>query len=174
MQLPEIDTSTILNETVSAVSDLRDSEVTPDPWPENWQEQLRNELISVALALALAFSPFIWADLFIGAYAIPSRSMDETLQVGDLVVAEKLSSVLKFPLERGDIIFFEPPQELEDIVAADGGRLGPRDRFVKRVAAIAGDEVTLGEDGRTVSVNGVPANYRARRSSRRAWWQGLN
>ena len=37
-----------------------------------------------------------------------------------------------------------------------GGRIGPRDRFVKRVAAVAGDVVALDESGRDVRINDVP------------------
>ena len=117
------------------------------------------ELVELAVTLILALSP-LWVGFFasqlISAYAIPSRSMDETLKVGDVVIAEKVSSLLHLPLERGDLIFFRPPQELSEIVSESGLRVGSRDRFVKRVAAIAGDRVQLDETGRTVLINGVP------------------
>jgi len=117
------------------------------------------ELVELAVTLILALSP-LWVGFFasqlISAYAIPSRSMDETLKVGDVVLAEKVSSMLHLPLERGDLIFFRPPQELSEIVSESGLRVGSRDRFVKRVAAIAGDRVQLDETGRTVLINGVP------------------
>ena len=117
------------------------------------------ELVELAVTLILALSP-LWLGFFasqlISAYAIPSRSMDETLKVGDVVIAEKVSSLLHLPLERGDLIFFRPPQELSEIVSESGLRVGSRDRFVKRVAAIAGDRVQLDETGRTVLINGVP------------------
>ena len=126
------------------------------PWLLN---SYAGELVELAVTLILALSP-LWIGFFasqlISAYAIPSRSMDETLKVGDVVVAEKVSSLLHLPLERGDLIFFRPPQELSEIVAESGLRLGARDRFVKRVAAIAGDRVQLDETGRTVLINGVP------------------
>ena len=126
------------------------------PWLLN---SYAGELVELAVTLILALSP-LWIGFFasqlISAYAIPSRSMDETLKVGDVVVAEKVSSLLHLPLERGDLIFFRPPQELSEIVAESGLRVGARDRFVKRVAAIAGDRVQLDETGRTVLINGVP------------------
>ena len=126
------------------------------PWLLN---SYTGELVELAVTLILALSP-LWLGFFasqlISAYAIPSRSMDETLKVGDVVVAEKVSSLLHLPLERGDLIFFRPPQELSEIVAESGLRMGARDRFVKRVAAIAGDRVQLDETGRTVLINGVP------------------
>ena len=119
--------------------------------------QLGRELL---VALVVAFSP-LWVGFFasqlVSAYAIPSRSMDETLKVGDVVLAEKISSLWHLPLERGDLVFFSPPQELEEIVASSSGRrIGARDRFIKRVAAIPGDEVSLDAGGRGVRVNGVP------------------
>jgi signal peptidase I len=97
----------------------------------SWSARLTNELLSVAVALGISFMPFVLSE-FVSAYAIPSRSMDETLKVGDVVLAEKLSSLLSLPVERGDIVFFSPPDELRDIVSDNGGRVGPRDRFVKR------------------------------------------
>lgn len=126
------------------------------PWLLN---SYTGELVELAVTLILALSP-LWLGFFasqlISAYAIPSRSMDETLKVGDVVIAEKVSSLLHLPLERGDLIFFRPPQELSEIVSESGLRVGSRDRFVKRVAAIAGDRVQLDETGRTVLINGVP------------------
>ena len=117
-----------------------------------------NEAMGLLLTIVLAASP-AWGTLIasqaISAYAIPSRSMDQTLKVGDVVLAEKVSSLLRLPLERGDVVFFEPPDELVSIVADQGTRLGSRDRFVKRVAAVAGDVVQLDESGRGVVINGV-------------------
>ena len=134
-----------------------------DRWPKpHWVDALqqsgREGAISLLLTVLLALSPLLVGFVgsqFVSAYAIPSRSMDETLKVGDVVLAERLSTILHLPLERGDLVFFSPPPELEDIVSSTGGRVGPRDKFIKRVAAVAGDEVQLGEGGRGVLVNGV-------------------
>ena len=134
-----------------------------DRWPKpHWVDALqqsgREGAISLLLTVLLALSPLLVGFVgsqFVSAYAIPSRSMDETLKVGDVVLAERLSTILHLPLERGDLVFFSPPPELEDIVSSTGGRVGPRDKFIKRVAALAGDEVQLGEGGRGVLVNGV-------------------
>ena len=40
-------------------------------------------------------------------YAIPSRSMEATLAVGDVIFAEKVSRLVNLPYERGD---FSPPR----------------------------------------------------------------
>ena len=117
-------------------------------------ERVSAELVTVAITLAVSFFPFV-ASEFVSAFAIPSRSMDATLQIGDVVLAEKLSSRLQMPLERGDLVFFSPPQELQEIVLNNGGRLGQRDRFVKRIAAVAGDVVEVDQSGRSVRINNV-------------------
>ena len=51
---------------------------------------------TVILALSPSLCGFI-ASQFVSAYAIPSRSMEATLRVGDVVLAEKISSLLKLP-----------------------------------------------------------------------------
>lgn len=82
--------------------------------------------------------------------------MEATLRVGDVVLAEKLSCRLQLPYEVDDLVLFSPPRALQELVQSAGGKpLGSRDLFVKRVAAVAGDEVSLLPDG-NVAVNGVP------------------
>ena len=61
---------------------------------------------------------------FVSAYAIPSRSMDETLKVGDVVLAEKASSRLGLPLQHGDLVFFAPPAEPRTSSAVRASRAG--------------------------------------------------
>ena len=103
-----------------------------DRWPKPyWLDALqrsgREGATSLFLTIMLALSPLLVAFVgsqFVSAYAIPSRSMDETLKVGDVVLAERLSTILHLPLERGDLVFFSPPPELEDIVSSTGGRVG--------------------------------------------------
>lgn len=50
-------------------------------------------------------------------------------------------------LRRDDIVFFTPPPVLREVVASAGGALGPGDLFVKRVAGLPGDTVTVAADG---------------------------
>ena len=107
----------------------------------------------------MGFSP-LWGGFLLSqlgsAYVIPSRSMEATLRVGDVVLAEKVSRLVSLPYEVGDLVLFSPPPNLLRIVEESGGaKLGPRDLFVKRVAALAGDTVELLPDG-NVAVNGVP------------------
>lgn len=58
---------------------------------------------------------------------------------------EKISRSLL--VRRNDIIFFSPPPALRQVVTDAGGTLGGRDLFVKRVAALPGDYVTVNADG---------------------------
>ena len=71
-----------------------------------------------------------------------------------MVIAEKLSARLQLPLETDDLVLFSPPAALLDKVEAAGGRLGPRDKFVKRVAAVGGDTVELTPSG-DLRINGA-------------------
>ena len=52
-------------------------------------------------------------------------------------------------------MLFSPPAGLRQLVADAGGRVGSRDLFVKRVAAVGGDTVELLPSG-AIKINGVP------------------
>ena len=54
-----------------------------------------------------------------------------------------MSRLADLPYERGDLVLFSPPAELQRKVREAGGNLGSRDLFVKRVAALGGDTVEL-------------------------------
>lgn len=70
-------------------------------------------------------------------YQIPSRSMLQTLQVGDYLMAEKLSP--GDAVNRGDILVFSFPQD-------------PNRNFIKRAIAFGGETVEM--KGGTVYING--------------------
>lgn len=110
---------------------------------------------SLFLAASGLFSAFLLSQA-ISLFFIPSKSMDPTLQVGDVLLVDKLSSrsVLGQSSRKkvGDIVLFSPPSELQQIVARNGGKLSSRDLFVKRIAASTGDKVTIYKDG-NVEVN---------------------
>ena len=116
--------------------------------PEKARHWMRTELPQIALMLVLLAAA---RDSFANHYYVPSGSMEHTLEIGDRVAVDMRAYGLRLPFtelqlmatgkpERGDIAVFDSPQ--------DGTRL------IKRVAAVAGDEVDL-VDGR-LSVNGVP------------------
>ncbi len=90
-------------------------------------------IVAVAAILATSIKTFV-----VQPYEIPSESMLQTIQVGDRVLSEKITSHASNP-ERGDIITFIDPRDGETTL-------------IKRVIAVAGDVVTL-KDG-VVYING--------------------
>jgi signal peptidase I len=111
------------------------------------RKRLLQCLESVALAAAIALSV---KSLVFAAYKIPSSSMEPTLLIGDYIIANRLSYVMKIPLtdivfltlgepQRGDIIIFRYPKDRSK-------------DFIKRVIGKAGDIIEIKD--KVVYVNG--------------------
>lgn len=138
------------------------------PWPVRVNERDLPKLytpamyntISAAASLVTAITGLVTAFLIsqaVSIFFIPSHSMDPTLEVGDVLLVDKVTPRLfrQGAAKVGNVVLFHPPQPLQDFVAQSGGRkLGDRDLFVKRVAAVPGDVVTVERDGE-VLVNHV-------------------
>ena len=121
-------------------------------------------IVVVAAALTLMVKAFI-----VQVYRIPSASMENTLQVGDRVLVNKV--VYRFRgVARGDIIVFSgqdswgpdapPPSNngfvrLWDDVLSTVGLESSQTYYIKRVIGLPGDRVACCTDGK-VTVNGVP------------------
>ncbi len=102
---------------------------------------------------------------FVGQmFLIPSGSMENTLQLQDRIVVEKLSSV-----KRGEIVVFaDPGGWLNEAVLPERGPLGRALEFVgvlpdtqtnyltKRVIGLPGDEVACCDAQGRLTVNGAP------------------
>ncbi len=94
----------------------------------------RAEALLTALVFVVLLKTFL-----VDAYEIPSRSMLDTLQVDDRILVNKLVYRLR-PVEIGDIIVFEVPDQVVD-------RDPDKPYFIKRVVGLPGDRVEIGSDG---------------------------
>ncbi|WP_344598107.1 signal peptidase I [Actinomadura vinacea] len=125
-------------------------------------------LIGVALILALVIKAFA-----VQAFYIPSGSMENTLQIGDRVLVNKIVYHTR-DIKRGDIVVFngldswdpetqvqEPGNPVARVLRAIGGAFGvaPNEKdYIKRVIGIPGDRVKCCDAQGRVTVNGVPLN----------------
>jgi signal peptidase I len=80
-------------------------------------------LAVVAIAVALLIQAFL-----VKPYRIPSPSMEDTLLVGDRVLADRISWRFSDP-QRGDIVVFHPP--------------GPGPVLIKRIVGLPGETISL-------------------------------
>jgi signal peptidase I len=127
-----------------------------------WRELLT--IVVAAAVLTLLVKAFI-----VQVYRIPSASMENTLQIGDRVLVNKL--VYHFRgIDRGDIVVFsgqdswgpnapapsgDPVVRIWDDVLSDIGLHSSQTYYIKRVIGLPGDHVACCTDGK-VTVNGVP------------------
>jgi len=94
---------------------------------EDWQA------VGVTLAVSLLLRTFVAEPRY-----IPSLSMFPAFDVGDRLVAEKLTYRLAHPPRRGDVVIFNPPAELLRKMG-----YAPDEVFIKRVVAVGGDTVQV-------------------------------
>jgi signal peptidase I len=122
-------------------------------------------LVIVALVLALIIKSFAMQ-----AFYIPSGSMENTLEIGDRVLVNKVVYHLR-PIHRGDIIVFDgtgswdfdsPPassnifsKTLDELEGLVGISQDPN-IYIKRVIGLPGDHVVCCNTKGQITVNGVP------------------
>lgn len=123
---------------------LEEKKLTEAPfWLRAWRIQKENlQLILIALCLALLIRTFVAEPRY-----IPSDSMLPTLEKGDRLVVEKISTRFH-PPTTGDIIVFEPPEKLQVLGYAKD------QAFIKRVIGEPGQIVTIANH--QVYINGEP------------------
>lgn len=125
----------------------------------------------IPLTLLIAFGAVLLLTTFVAKpFSIPSGSMENTLQVGDRVLVNKLVFHMR-PIERGDVVVFDgtdsfvPAGQVQTrnpvaavvtwlgqsigLVAPDGTD------FVKRVIGLGGDRVACCDSAGRITVNGV-------------------
>ena len=122
-------------------------------------------IVIAALVLTIVLKAFV-----VQVFAIPSGSMENTLQPGDRVLVNKL--VYRFrDIARGDVVVFSgqgswgpdaPPPPGNPLVRFwDGvtnlvGISAPGTDYIKRVIGVPGDHVACCDARGRVTVNGVP------------------
>ncbi|MFI1305208.1 signal peptidase I [Streptomyces sioyaensis] len=157
----------------------RDPSPTPDQGPEQgsrsarfsrWAAGLRHRpvtLLALCPAFVLLLSAFI-AQPFL----IPSSSMENTLQIGDRVLVNKLAYRFGGAPARGDVVVFDGTgsfvhreqgeNPVTGLLRGAGAALGlarpDETDYVKRVIGIGGDHVTCCDKRGRIEVNGEPVN----------------
>lgn len=128
-------------------------------------------IIVVALLVALVMKTFL-----LQVFVIPSGSMEQTIQVGDRVLVDKLTPWFGSEPQRGDVVVFKDPGgwlEGDHKPSGDGPVLGaakqvltyvgllPSDSeqdLIKRVIGVGGDTVECCDTQGRLSVNGTPVD----------------
>ncbi|MFF6916766.1 signal peptidase I [Streptomyces sp. NPDC012466] len=128
-------------------------------------------LVGVAVLIALVLKTFL-----VQAFVIPSGSMEQTIQIGDRVLVDKLTPWFGSKPQRGDVVVFKDPggwlkdeqpttQKADPIVVKqvkEGltfiGLLPSENEkdLIKRVVGVGGDRVKCCDTQGRVTVNGVP------------------
>ena len=104
----------------------------------------KDDVLTIGLALAISYGIrwFIAEPRF-----IPSLSMFPTFDVGDRLIAEKITFRFIRPPAAGDVVIFHPP------FSRGGGSFLEDDVFIKRVVAVEGDIVEVREqEGRETNL----------------------
>ena len=96
-------------------------------------------VITVAMAIAIAYAVQLW---IVKPYRVPSQSMEQTLHVGDRILAARFLYHFTDP-SRGDIIVFHPNGRGSDVFQTDHAS---SQNYVKRLIGLPGEWV--GSSGR--------------------------
>lgn len=133
-------TETVSDGNASIDSDTKNTSPDNGEWvkpdPHDKPQHLKKRDKSISIAVPIAFVIAIVAVLLVRTYVvepyvIPSESMDPTIEVGDMILGEKVSLKSESP-KQGDIVFFKNPSEGSS-----------HSVLVKRVVAVGGQTVDL-------------------------------
>jgi signal peptidase I len=99
-------------------------------------------LLGVAIVVAVLVRAFV-----LQTFYIPSPSMQNTLEINDRVLVNKLIYHFRSP-ERGEIVVFRAPPEWQN---GPGG-----DDFIKRVIGVGGDHIVCCDPRQRLIINDEP------------------
>jgi signal peptidase I len=99
-------------------------------------------LLGVAIVVAVLVRAFV-----LQTFYIPSESMENTLQINDRVLVNKLVYDFRDP-HRGEVVVFEAPRTWRSNPAEED--------FIKRVIGVPGDRVKCCDGERRLVINGRP------------------
>ncbi|MGD1938759.1 MAG: signal peptidase I [Cyanophyceae cyanobacterium] len=129
-----------MSDQPKSVNTPADSDAKPE------KERSENTLVEAIKTVGLSVVLALGIRTYIAeARYIPSESMLPTLEVNDRLIVEKLGYRFSSP-KRGDVVVFEPTDELRD--------RDFKDAMIKRVIGLPGERVQL-RDGR-IFINGRP------------------
>lgn len=145
--------------------------------PDRQRQRIPAWLEFPLLIIGAFLVAFIVKTFLVQAFYIPSGSMEDTLQVGDRVLVNKVVYHLR-PVERGDVIVFDgtgsfiigdivepersPVESVTRLLGEIVGLAPPRDTdFIKRVIGVGGDRVVCCDADGRITVNGVPLDEEA-------------
>lgn len=115
--------------------------------PQKTKSKTREYIESLVIAAIIAF--FV-RSFFIQAFKIPSSSMEPTLLIGDHLLVNRLSYVVKVPFT--DIVVFELDKPVQGDVVVFRYPVDRSKDFIKRVIAREGDTVEIKD--KAIYVNG--------------------
>jgi signal peptidase I len=110
------------------------------------REYVESILIAVIIALFVR-------SIFIQAYKIPSGSMEPTLLIGDHLLVNRLSYVVKLPYFLGDNVLFTLGKPKRGDIIVFRYPADPKVDFIKRVIATEGETVEI--KNKVIYINGI-------------------
>lgn len=110
--------------------------------------------------LALLLGMLIFRSAVADWNLVPTGSMQPTIRIGDGILVDKLAYDLRLPLTHFSLYHRADPRR-GDIVVLDSA--AARERLVKRVIGLPGDEVALRDN--ILYIDGHPASYQNRQVS---------
>lgn len=134
--------------------------------PSNKKKILKGVTELAAIVVVSLMLSFVLKAYFVQPFHIPSESMQNTLQVNDRIIVNKMKSSEK-DLQRGDVIVFkdtkdwlppapeENPNIIQRILAGTGITSDNSEQYlVKRIIGMPGDRVECCAPGGKITING--------------------